>query len=123
MNAATASGIVGRQLAADFTPGPRGPESGVCHFASMGDINNVLTIEVSIMKSVQTEWPSFRSKCGSGAKPLKAIGNEAVECSSDGQRRVIGRVRDQAFTIKITAPGVTSERAKKAAEIVAGNLF
>ena len=75
------------------------------------------------MKSPVAGFPNHLRKCGSDAKPLKAIGNEAVVCTAERGQRVIGRVRDQAFVINLIAPNATAETAKKAAEIVAGNLF
>jgi hypothetical protein len=68
---------------------------------------------------------------------MKAIGNEAILCSADsGKRvlaeRVIGRVRDQVFTITLGTTVkddfvLTADERKKrvatAAEQVAGNLF
>jgi len=59
--------------------------------------------------------------------PLKAIGNEAYVCPQD--RRVVGRVRDQVFTIRVSTTdrafpaNVIGEDGRRVAEQVAGNLF
>jgi hypothetical protein len=75
--------------------------------------------------------------CGSDAAPLKAIGNSATVCSADERKgrlgeRVVGRVRDQVFTITLqtTLKGdstMTRDALRSniftAAEQVSGNLF
>lgn len=82
----------------------------------------MLRIEVRVMQSPKTEFAGYLAKCPADAKPLKAIGNEAVWCQSDDERRVIARVRDQAFIVTISHAG-NEDSARKAAEIVSGNLF
>ena len=47
------------------------------------------------------------AQCGSGAEQLKAIGNEAQACAYQGKpgwiaEQVVGRVRDQAFLVRIS---------------------
>lgn len=75
------------------------------------------------MHSPATEFAAFLAKCGSDAKPLKGIGNEAVTCSLPRKgARVVGRVRDQAFVVSLS-PAEKQDSINKAAEIVAGNLF
>jgi hypothetical protein len=68
---------------------------------------------------------------------LRAIGNEALICAADEDKkrmgeRVVGRVRDQVFTITISTslkndPVLTSDELRSriytAAEQVSGNLF
>ena len=75
--------------------------------------------------------------CGADVAPLKAIGNEALVCAADDRKagigeRVVGRVRDQVFTITIAStlkndPLMTRDVLKvkiyTAAEQVSGNLF
>jgi hypothetical protein len=79
------------------------------------------------MSKVRKEFASYLSSCGSHATRLKGIGNEAYVCPRD--RRVIGRVRDQVFSIRVStkAPSVPAdvieEDARRVAEQVAGNLF
>jgi hypothetical protein len=113
MNAATAGGLLGGDVR----------DSGQCKFARVGDPKITLRIDVAVMQSVKTEFPSYLDKCRSDVKPLKAIGNEAVVCTWDAGERVVGRVRDQVFVITLTTPDVSVEKMRKAAEIVSGNLF
>jgi hypothetical protein len=75
--------------------------------------------------------------CGADAAALRAIGNEALICAANEQKnqmgeRVVGRVRDQVFTITIDTtlkndPVLTRDELKAriytAAEQVSGNLF
>lgn len=98
--------------------------AGVCEFARQGNFASAtLRIEVSMMHAPATEFGGFLAKCGPDAKPLKATGNEAVSCSMPhNAARIVGRVRDQAFIITLS-PAEKEDSIKKAAEIVAGNLF
>ena len=121
MNAATAAGIldgaVEMTIAYPMT----------CEFARQKSPEYSLNIEVGTRISL-------RDKCISNPKLLKGIGNEATECAQegrDGQRieRLAGRVRDQHFVIRVSThdPSATQasllEKARRAAEQVAGNLF
>ena len=124
MNAATAGGFLGGDVTAKFTPDTAMKGAGVCEFARTANFASAtLRIEVSLMHAPATEFAAFLAKCGSDAKPLKAIGNEAVTCSVPHKgSRVVGRVRDQAFVITLI-PEAQEGSIKKAAEIIAGNLF
>jgi hypothetical protein len=109
MNAASAGGYLGG-AANEATP---------CNFARA---NASLTIEIATGQDLAP----YLAKCGSQAFPLKAIGNEAFACSMANGERVIGRVRDQIFVVTIVtdeAPAALREKARKAAEQVAGNLY
>lgn len=121
MNAATAGGFLGGEASGKFSANASSKDAGICEFARTSG-SGTLRIEVEIMKS-PAEFPSYLRKCGSDAKPLKAIGNEAAVCTAERGQRVIGRVRDQAFVINLIAPNATVDTAKRAAEIVSGNLF
>jgi hypothetical protein len=69
--------------------------------------------------------------------PLQSIGNEAVTCAADTKghtygEQVIGRVRDQIFTVTVTTsakqdPSMSrealQEKSRNKAEQVAGALF
>lgn len=122
MNAATAAGILGGAVDATVA------SSAGCEFVRKKSPSDTLRIQVGTNKLDKTEI------CGSSATPLKGIGNEAVACAetekSGGRIEwIVGRVRDQNFAIRIgTAdPSTTQasllEKAKAAAEQVAGNLF
>lgn len=130
MNAATAAGFLGGDVATKTAIkkpkeiADRPQETGTCEFARTSASSTILRIEVAIMaRSPREEFGEYLDKCRSNVKPLKAIGNEAVVCTWDVGQRVVGRVRDQAFVITLAAPDVNVEKIRKAAEIVAGNLF
>jgi hypothetical protein len=92
------------------------------------------------MEQVQDPDQAMRAckaHCSGAASNLQAIGNEAVTCAADtkGQgdgEQVIGRVRDQVFTVTITTsarndPSMSRdalrEKTSNIAEQVAGALF
>lgn len=121
MNAATASGILGS--AVNLTVA----SPVACEFERQKPPRYTLQIKVGTRIAVN-------EKCVSSPAPLKAIGNEATACAEkgkDGQRieRVIGRVRDQDFVIRISTndssatPALLREKARNVAEQVAGILF
>jgi hypothetical protein len=121
LNVATASGFLGGALHMTLT-------SASCEFVRQdGGHEMTLRIEVGSMSAPHAQ-------CGSGAEPLKAIGNEALACTYEGKagwiaEQVTGRVRDQAFLVRIssndrsTAPKTIREKVRKVAEQVAGILF
>ena len=92
-----------------------GKQGGRCEFQAQ-ESTAQLVIKVTATSD------THQVQCGAHPKPLKAIGNEAMVCTTPQQSRVAGRVRDQAFVITMK-PGNKEEQVKKAAEIVAGNLF
>lgn len=127
LNAATAEGALGGRVQAQVT-------QTACEFVRRdGSSESTLRIEVETM-AAPGELASRLAQCGSGAAPLKAIGNEAVACShaeKKGQvaEQVVGRVRNQAFLVRFSSndPSATSagmrEQARKIAEQIAGFLF
>jgi hypothetical protein len=122
MNAATAGGLLSSTVSARFVAAGKSNDAGQCVFTASTEPRARLQIEVAIVHSPRTDFGGYLQKCGSDAKVLKAIGNEAVVCTSGPVQRVVGRVRNQAFVISIEgAP--RGDAAAKAAEIVAGNLF
>jgi hypothetical protein len=99
-----------------------------------GSLKGELHVEVRTMSEPSKEFVPYAAGCGSKAMPLKAIGNEAVTCALSGKpgqlmEQVVGRVRDRVFVARLSTneSGVTQvllrERARRAAEIIAGNLF
>jgi len=93
-----------------------------------------MRIETETMPSPAKDFASYAARCHSAAVPLKAIGNEALACSDDGdagrlQELVVGRVRDRAFRVRIVTsdrsaqPSALRDKARKVAEQVAGILF
>jgi hypothetical protein len=121
LNAATAAGVLGGAVRQAVTPAS-------CEFVRQeGGSHLTLRIEVEAARASHAE-------CGTGATPLKAIGNEAQACSyagAEGQpaEQVVGRVRDQVFLVRIRAndPSVPAktlrEKAVQIARQVAGSLF
>jgi len=86
------------------------------------------------MNDPASEFARFAARCGAHADPLKAIGNEAAACSLNGKgaellEQVVGRVRERAFVIRLSVndssltQSMLREKCRKAAELVAGNLF
>jgi hypothetical protein len=117
LNAATAAGVLGGEVHMTVTPGS-------CEFVHQ---ETALRIEVGATNAPHTQ-------CGSGAEQLKAIGNEAQACAYQAKpgwiaEQVVGRVRDQAFLVRIStkdqtaAPKILREKVRKVAEQVAGILF
>jgi hypothetical protein len=121
LNAATAGGVLGGSVQVTVTPAS-------CEFVrKAGAQETTLRIEV-------TAASAPNAHCGPGAKPLKAIGNEAAACSYEGKagwmaEQVVGRVRDQAFVVRIGTNDRSAmaktlrEKARNVAEQVAGILF
>lgn len=121
LNAATAGGILGGPVHATVTPSS-------CEFVRQSSEHEAaLRIEVTPVSAPHAE-------CGTGAQALQAIGNEAVACAYEGKpgwiaEQVAGRVRDQAFLVRISTndrsspPPTLREKARKVAEQVAGILF
>jgi len=127
LNAATAAGVLGGAVKTSVT-------HTACEFVRQGGSSeSALRIEVETI-AAPGEFAARAAQCGSGAEPLKAIGNEAVACTyadKKGQRaeQVVGRVRNQAFLVRVssndrsaTAAGLR-DKARKVAEQVAGFLF
>jgi hypothetical protein len=128
MNAATAHGLLGGDVSAKFLPDTNSKDAGNCEFARTSDARIKLRIEVTVLQWPAAQFGAFVAKCGSSGNPLKAIGNEAVGCTSGREQRVIARVRDRVFVITLlpseTATADAARQAvRKAAEMVAGNLF
>lgn len=92
-----------------------------------------LRIEVVTMSDMTATFPGFRTRCGTGGQPVRAIGNEAEVCETAAAghgvaQRVVGRVRERAFVISISAGAGTDQAtlrdtALRVAEQVAGFLF
>ena|SRR5579884_754406 len=128
INAATASGPLGGEVTAQVTRSATNNEDAACTFEMhRGEVLTRLAIDVTTMPSVQPP------RCAGPAVALKAIGNEAVACAgTDRHERwemVAGRVRDRAFTVRLSTndAGIQTadlrEKARAIAEQVAGILF
>ncbi len=120
LNGATAAGILGGPVQLKANP-------TTCEFVRAQDrARYQLRIEVRPI-TAHNSFESYLSRCGRHRTPLKGIGNEAFACRDD--RGVLGRVRDQMFIVRVSAPGhsmspdVLEENTRKIAEQVAGALF
>jgi hypothetical protein len=122
LNAATAAGNLGGLVSMAVTPTS-------CDFATSPPAIGHLHVEVVVMKDIAKEFPAWLARCKRPSESLDAIGNQAIACEVDGSQQVVGRVREQAFLVKmrIADRSVTRDslrqKAKRIAEIVAGNLF
>lgn len=137
LNEATASGLLGGEAIGEVTE-TAATEPIVCTFTrqSAGAMRTLrLTVEISADPHARLN--AMAQVCGADENPLRAIGNEALSCAADDRKggigeRVIGRVRDQVFTITISSslkndPGLNRDELRSriytAAEQVSGNLF
>ncbi len=128
MNSATAGDILGGPVTVAVTHAEKNKADATCQFARKSESSLRLLIEVATMANPGVEFKSHLAQCGSNFTPVRAVGNEAVACSVTGEQ-VIGRVRERAFLIRVSA-GDTQisresqrEKALDVAEQVAGNLF
>ncbi|HEY9128089.1 MAG TPA: hypothetical protein VIM62_13230 [Acidobacteriaceae bacterium] len=150
LNAATAGGLLGAESAVSIAPmtehltpnqtsarqisGAR-PDA-VCTFVPLQTGSGAkLEIAVHTMANVSAEFAEYEAACGKDSIALRAVGNQAMECSvSDEKHRrvekVIARTRDRAFLLSWTVPessGMTQEvireKMRNLAEQVAGSLF
>ena len=137
LNEATAGGLLGGDAVGEKTDATAGQPT-VCTFTQQGaGVTRTLRVTVEIATEPHVRMETVAQVCGADASPIKAIGNEALVCTADDRKgglgeRVVGRVRDQVFTITIAStlksdPILNREALKAriytAAEQVAGNLF
>jgi hypothetical protein len=137
LNAATAAGVLGGDVQATATALTSQGDT-TCDFKrNQHSAVFELTIAVHTMASPSKDFATYLAQCVGTLVPLKAIGNEAVQCvpsnnSVSGGEQIIGRVRDRVFIIDIKKglprqPASTqnglSEEARNVAEQVAGALF
>ena len=137
INEATASGLLGGDAAGAFSPSSP-TQAAVCTFVQHSEGGtHTLRIAVEQTPDFVARLESEYKTCGTDAAPLTAIGNEARLCNGGDRKklfaeRVVGRVRDQVFTITLSSTfkrdstlsrDELKARAYTAAEQVAGNLF
>ena len=137
LNEATAGGLLGGDAVGMKTDASAGQPT-VCTFTQQGaGVTRTLRITVEIAPEPHQRMSAVAQVCGADAAPIKAIGNEALVCTADDRKggvgeRVVGRVRDQVFTITIASTlksdpilnrDALKARIYTAAEQVAGNLF
>jgi hypothetical protein len=107
----------------------------VCEFVHhQGSTAIALRIDVETIAGPPSSFSTYAARCGPHSVPVPAIGNEAVACDFENKSKtiseqVISRVRDHAFTVRITATvgsfdkEVLRQKARNVAEQVAGFLF
>jgi len=137
INEATVSGLLGGEAVNVFTESDAG-RPAVCLFTYDGaGVKRTLRVTVEIATDPHVRLGVVAEACGNSGAALRAIGNEAMICDADERKgvlgeRVVGRVRDQVFTITLGStlkgdPLLTryelQSRIATAAEQVAGNLF
>lgn len=135
VNAATAFGALGTTPEAAGTNASTTSTS--CAFTTRTpNALRELRVTVEQPPDAPGNFASRKAACGPNAQPISTIGNEAVACSmaTNGNlygQQIIGRVRDQVFTVQITATtpktfAAVNElrlKAEMLAEIVSGNIF
>src|SRR5580698_7670402 len=105
---ATASGLLGGDATGSFSP-PATSQPAVCTFVQSTEAGtHTLRIAVEQTPDFLARLESEYKACGTEPSPLTAIGNEARICDADDHQklfaeRVVGRVRDQVFTITISS--------------------
>ena len=150
INEATARGILGGAANVSVTTNVTHQGDGVCKFSrQQGNVVYELRISVDIMTDIPKQFPTYLAQCPPKSAPLRAIGNEAVMCSTDAKtdakpgantvtkgeafaEKVVGRVRSQAFVVSVSSSvendasmtrEMRREKANLTAEQVAGILF
>ena len=134
---ATASGILDGPAVGAFNQGSAG-QPATCNFVFKSPSGSrVFAINVETIQDAHTRVMSLAKGCKEPQEVLPAIGNEAYVCTTEHSKeavavRVVGRVRDQVFTILITTTGKgdfilstqdLKSRISIASEQVSGNLF
>ena len=136
INQPTASGLLGGETVSTVSEAS-GTQPGSCTFTQKSQgATRILRISVASAPDAHAQVEALTKACGPDAVPLRGIGNEANVCTNrqDGGpgERVVGRVRDQLFTISLTSTQKGDAllkhdmlRAKiyTASEQVSGNLF
>jgi hypothetical protein len=137
INEATASGLLGGDAVNEFTE-PSAGQPAVCTITQTGaGFTRTLRITVEVVPDTHARWQTAVEACGKNAASIQAIGNEASMCPLDNHSAglaelVVGRVRDQLFTITMSTTlkddliltrMSLKEKIYTASEQVAGNLF
>jgi hypothetical protein len=137
INEATVSGLLEGLAVGEFNPGTDG-QPATCNFVrkTTGG-TRTLTVTVETILDAHDRVMKIVKNCVQPPEVLPAIGNEASVCATEHGKdalspRVVGRVRDQVFTIAIGTTGKgdaamgmadVKTRIAIAAEQVSGNLF
>lgn len=137
MNEATASGLLGAEATGSFTAAAAQQPASCVFTENSPGITRTLTITMEINQDWSGRMRDLLRECHDAPDAMRAIGNEAQTCVVMRPRGahaelVVGRVRDQVFSIAIGTtvkndpvlrPDELQNRIAVAAEQVAGNLF
>jgi hypothetical protein len=136
LNPATAGGALdGSAELAVTHPNANHKGDVTCDFTrQQGSITRELRIEVQTITKAGNEYAVAIEPCKTKPAALKAVGNEALTCSLEGEKQraeqVVGRMRDRVFVVRIKTndtawapPDLLREKTRHVAELVAGNLF
>jgi hypothetical protein len=137
INEATVSGLLEGQAVGDFNQGAGGQPSTCSFVRKTAGGTRMLTVTVETIPDAHARVMNIVKDCVQPPEVLPAIGNEASMCATEHGKdalssRVVGRVRDQVFTIAIGTTGKGDAkigmadlkmRIAIAAEQVSGNLF
>ena len=123
MNLGTAAGLVGGAVTVNLTSAPNGVVTQCMFTRTSGAGELEIHVAASVTRAVYLA--TAQSTCPGTSVPLRAIGNEAIECRSPTSAAAAGRVRDQVFTVSVTLPDkeLAATNVREAAEQLAGNLF
>lgn len=135
LNVATASGVLSSSESGTMATLSEGSRAACSFDYHDTTASRVLKITVEEGKDPGQAMKAYKAHCGAGTTALPAIGNEACAVEIKGQtygEEVIGRVRDQIFTVTITTstrndPSMSrdalEEKTRNIAEQVAGAPF
>lgn len=135
LNVATASGVLKGDDNGPMATLAEGSRAACSFDYRDATTSRLLKITVEQAKDDAQAISDYKARCSAGATPLSGIGNEACGAATKGQtygQEVIGRVRDQIFTVTVTTTAqhdpfmpkeALQEKARNIAEQVAGALF
>ena len=133
LNAATAEGLLGGSVTMSVTRPSETAES--CNFSRNGSAAVAsLHIDVTTPGDASAAFATTAAQCGTGARKLTGVGNEAVACTlpeaTSTIEQVVGRVRGRIFILRWThisngppSAEARSEALQGVAEAVAGSMF
>jgi hypothetical protein len=137
LNVATASGVLRSSESGPMATLSQGSAAACSFDYHDATASRELRITVDQVKDPGRGLAAYTTQCSGATAPLQAIGNEAVACAVDTKghtygEQVIGRVRDQIFTVTMTTntqndPSMPrealEEKTRNISEQVAGALF
>jgi hypothetical protein len=137
LNVATASGVLRSSESGTMATLAKGSREACSFIYHDANASRELRITMDKVQAPSQAMASYKAHCSGEPSPLRAIGNEAVMCAADikGQvegEQIIGRVRDQVFTVTITTSARKDpfmsrddlkEKTRNIAEQVAGAMF